>query len=63
MFDEKEQRRCWEIEPKLTQCTNMFVTGAVKLKDKMLFCKNCIFYQLANEATNVESNIRFHNFS
>lgn len=62
MFDEKEERNCWELEPAQTQCTNIFIKGSVKMKDKMVFCKNCVYFLLANEATNVASDFKFHNF-
>jgi len=62
MFDEEEKRNCWEIEPRLTKCAKIFLAGSVSLKNKMVFCKNCLYFQLANENTLVEPNIKFHSF-
>ncbi len=57
-----EEKSCWEIEPELTLCTSVFVRGEVKLKNKLVFCKNRLFYQLANVSKHVEPNIKFHSF-
>ena len=61
MFKEGEERNCWEVEATLTNCTDLS-EKPINWKDKIVFCKNCLFYQLAYESTQVESNFKFHNF-
>ena len=43
MFEEGEGRNCWDVESALTSCTNR-VEKLIKMKGKMFFCKNCLFY-------------------
>ena len=44
MFNENEERNCWELESHLTPCTDTFV-GPLKIEDKKVFCKNCLYYE------------------
>ena len=48
MFKNGERRNCWDVEPGLTQSTDTFA-NAIKMKNKMVFCKNCLFYEHVNE--------------
>ena len=48
MFKEREGRNCWEVEAASTPRTDTFA-NAIKMKNKMVFCKNCLFYGYVNE--------------
>lgn len=47
--EEGEGEKCWEVEPSLTPCTNMFMEN-LEMKDKLVYCKNCLFYEHVNKA-------------
>ena len=59
MFKEGEERNCWDVEPDLTLCSDMF-EKSVKLKDKIIFCKNCLFYEHVNKTTHVRFGFKVH---
>ena len=44
MFKEKETRFCWEIDPGLTPCINHVVDGLEEMKDKLSYCRDCLYY-------------------
>ena len=48
MFEEGETRNCWEVEPELTPCLHM-AGGSVEKEEKIVFCKNCLYYQHINK--------------
>ena len=48
MFNAGEKRNCWDVEPGLNRCTDTFA-NAIKMKNKMVFCKNCLFYEHLHE--------------
>ena len=50
MSKENDERNCWEVEPAETPCTNM-LENLVKMEEKMVFCKNCLFYEHMNKTT------------
>ena len=45
MFKEGEERNCWETEPALTSYINMAADGLLEMKDKLHYCKNCLYYE------------------
>jgi hypothetical protein len=49
MSNEEEKRNCWEIEPALSLCLNHATKGSLEIKDKLLFCKNCLYYEHINK--------------
>jgi hypothetical protein len=49
-FKEGEERNCWDIDPTLTPCTDM-LGESIKMEDKIIFCKNCLFYEHATKTT------------
>ena len=59
MFDEGEKRDCWDVEPTLTPCTKIF-KDSIKMQDKIVFCKNCLFYELVNKSIHTEFNFTLH---
>ena len=48
MLNDSEERNCWDIEPSLTPCTDKFM-GYLKIEDKKVFCKNCLYYEHINK--------------
>lgn len=50
IFKEQEERNCWEIDPALTPCTDIF-EESMQTKDKIVFCKHCLFYEHVNKTT------------
>ena len=44
MFNEDEERNCWEIEPTSTSCTNI-LPESVQMKNKIFHCHNCNYYK------------------
>lgn len=49
IFNEGEERNCWDIDPTLTPCTDSLGEGSIKVEEKIFFCKNCLFYEYAND--------------
>ena len=45
MFEEEEYRLCWEIDPALTPCIDLATEGLLDMKDKLNYCKNCLYYE------------------
>jgi hypothetical protein len=45
MFEEEEYRFCWEIDPALTPCIDRVTEGILDMKDKLNYCKNCLYYE------------------
>lgn len=60
MFKAKEKGTCWEHDPRQTPCAKIFIDGTVKMQDKIVFCKNCSYYLLVNNASKVQSHFKFH---
>jgi len=50
MIKDGVEKNCWDIEPELTPCTDMF-GDSIKMEDKIVFCQNCLFYEHVNKAT------------
>ena len=50
IFNEEEERNCWDIEPALTPCTEDVYGKAIKMEDKIVFCRNCLFYEHVNKS-------------
>lgn len=44
MFNEDEERNCWDLEPTSTSCTNM-LPESVKMENKLFHCHNCRYYR------------------
>ena len=49
MFEEGENRFCWEIDPSLTPCIKHAVEGLLEMKNKLNYCKNCLYYEHTNK--------------
>ena len=49
MFNDEEKRNCWDIDPTLTPCTDT-VLGPLRMEDKIVFCRNCLFYGHVNKS-------------
>ena len=47
MFNAGEERNCWEIEPALTPCAELF-SDSINMADKIIFCKNCLYFEHIN---------------
>lgn len=43
-----EGKNCWDVEPTCNPSTETFA-NSLKLKNKMGFCKKCLFYEHVNE--------------
>ena len=48
MFNENVEKNCWELEPALTPCIASN-SKPLKIEDKLVFCKNCLYYEYANK--------------
>ena len=44
MFSEEEKRNCWEVKSALTSGVE-FSENSIGKEDKILFCKNCLYYE------------------
>ena len=51
MFNEDEERNCWEIDPTSTSCTNI-LPQSVKMENKIFHCHNCRYYQHVHRTNN-----------
>ena len=59
MFEEDKERNCWDVEPSLTPCTGTF-ENSIKMEDKIVFCKNCLFYEHINKTTHNMFTFKVH---
>ena len=50
VFNEEEERECWDIDPALTPCTEDVYGEAIQMKDKMVYCRNCLYYEHVTQA-------------
>ena len=48
MFEDGEERNCWDVKPILTHC-NFIFTESIEMKNKIVFCRNCSFYKHVNK--------------
>jgi hypothetical protein len=48
MFNGDGESNCWELEPALTPCIANN-SKPVDLEDKIVFCKNCLYYEHVNK--------------
>jgi hypothetical protein len=55
MFREEEQRNCWEVKSTLTSCFEFGENLNVK-EEKILFCKNCLYYEHVQKQKNKGSS-------
>ena len=47
MFEEVEGKKCWEVDPSLTHCSDVF-KATIRTNAKIVFCRNCSFYKHVN---------------
>lgn len=58
MFAVEEEVNCWDLEATLTSCRDMFGESG-EVKDKILFCKNCLYYTHVNQTKESNNLSRF----
>ena len=59
MLEKSKGGNCWDFEPSLTPCTNIF-NSAINMKDKKVYCKKCLFYGYANKSENGKMVFKVH---